>query len=67
MNNGMSAMPVISNVEDFGTVIENILDQSKKNLWFNYDLEMDNLEEILDENDRVLSELEDQFAELHFG
>ena len=67
MNNGINSLPVISKVEDFGTVIENILDQAKKNLGFNYDLEMDNLEDILEDNDRVLDDLERDLSSLHFG
>ena len=64
VNNGVRTLPIIARIEDFGTVIESMLDSSKNNLNFDYEAEIKHLETILNENDETLDQLEKEITDL---
>lgn len=46
------------------SVLDAVIDKAKENLTFEYENEMNRLEGILDDNDRLLDELEAAMADL---
>jgi hypothetical protein len=64
VNSAIGAREAIQNLENFQSVLENIIDRAKENLVYEYDNEMNRLETILDDNDRMLDELENSMAQM---
>ena len=56
---GMKSMPLLESTDDFARIMEIISDSAKSNLAFEYELEMDRLENLLDQNDMLLDSLEE--------
>lgn len=64
VNSGISAQEAIQNLENFASVVELVINGAKENLVFEYENEMNRLEDILNQNDKLLDELEGSFADL---
>lgn len=64
VNSGISAQEAIQNLENFASVIELVINGAKENLVFEYENEMNKLEDILNQNDKFLEELEESMAEM---
>lgn len=64
VNSGISAQEAIQNLENFASVVELVINGAKENLVFEYENEMNRLEDILNQNDKFLDELEGSFADL---
>lgn len=60
----MGAREAIQNLENFQSVLDSVINQAKENLVYEYDIEMNRLESILDDNDRMLTDLENSMADL---
>ena len=64
MTNGLACLPLVIGLADFGSVLENVIESAKINLVYEYELEMNRLEDILNTNDAFLDELEENLTDL---
>lgn len=67
MTNGLACLPLVIGLEDFGSVLEHVIESAKVNLVYEYELEMNRLEDILNTNDTFLDELEENLTDLKMG